>query len=91
MEALKREFKSMSDKQFEDHKYIQEVDLRLNVLETDKELSKKFMSVVDEINNKMKFITNYIDRYLPLFVQAQLSDTLNCFITDRQRRALCVY
>lgn len=65
--------------------------MRLNVLENDKELSKKFMGVVDEINNGMKFITNYIDKYLPLFIQAQLSDTLGSFVTDKQRRALCVY
>ena len=49
------------------------------------------MGVVDEINNGMVFINNYIDKYLPLFIQAQLSDTLNCFINDKQRRLLCVY
>lgn len=91
VETLKKDFKGMGDRQFEDRMYIENVDVRLNQLETDKELSKKFMGVVDEINNGVMFITNYIDKYLPLFIQAQLSDTLGSFVTDRQRKALCVY
>ena len=91
IEVVKRDLKTVEERQFEDRKYVENVDSRLLFLETDKELSMKFMAVVDTIHTKLGFFETYIDRYLPLFLQAQLSDTLHSFITDKQRRALCVY
>ena len=90
-DALKKDLKEISEKQFEGYSYMQNLNSRLGVIESDKELSKKFMGVVDEINNGIGFISTYIDKYLPLFIQAQLSDTLSSFITDKQRKVLCVY
>jgi hypothetical protein len=54
-------------------------------------LSKKFIAVVDNLKNEFTFIETYLDKYMPLFVQAQISDTLNSFVSGRSRKLLCVY
>lgn len=63
----------------------------MDKLEDNNELSKKFIGVVDNIRNDFRFIETYISKYMPLFVQAQISDTLNSFVSGRNRKALCVY
>ena len=80
------------DKKTNENKYwLNDLQKRMDKLEDNNELSKKFIGVVDNIRNDFRFIETYISKYMPLFVQAQISDTLNSFVSGRSRKALCVY
>jgi Mg2+ and Co2+ transporter CorA len=80
------------DKKTNENKYwLTDLQKRMDKLEDNNELSKKFIAVVDSLRNEFRFIETYIDKYMPLFVQAQISDTLNSFVSGRSRKALCIY
>lgn len=89
---LVREDMLRLDKKVNETKYwLSDLQKRMDKLEDNNELSKKFIAVVDGLRNDFSFIETYIDKYMPLFVQAQISDTLNSFVSGRSRKALCVY
>ena len=59
--------------------------------EKDSKLSEKFLSYVKEIENNYRFLTRFIEKYQPLYIQTTISDTLHCFIEGKNRKKLCIY
>ena len=43
------------------------------------------------MESEFRFISSFLEQYQPLYIQMQISDTLNSFLEGRLRRKLCIY
>lgn len=65
--------------------------MRIEDREKDSKLSEKFFTKVKEMENDFQFVTSFLEQYQPLYIQMQISETLNSYIEGRQRQKLCLY
>lgn len=67
--------------------------MKVNLSNTNKqtETIKAYMFKIEDVEAKERSIENYVEKYIPIFIQAQISDTLHNCLPSKSQKKLSMY
>ena len=72
----------------QNEKFIDELKTRQQIFLTQLEGFKSLNFKIEDLDLKLMTTNNFIDKYLPFYTQAQISETLHCCLSTTQKRKL---